>query len=161
MLPRDPALHEAYRVKQRENRLRQTVDPWPVGSKRTPEQRARLSAAAKASPTHRSKHQRGESNPSFVRGWHLDKHGYRVTRQNGREVFEHRLVMERILGRKLSAEETVHHKNGNRSDNRESNLELWSFRNPKGQRIADKIRYACEILALYGDEVSPEDELLS
>ncbi len=69
--------------------------------------------------------------------------------------------MERILGRKLSAEETVHHKNGNRSDNRESNLELWSFRNPKGQRIADKIRYACEILALYGDEVSPEDELLS
>lgn len=64
-------------------------------------------------------------------------------------IHEHRLKMSNKLGRPLMRHESVHHKNGDRSDNRMKNLELWSTMQPSGQRVIDKIRYAKEILSLY------------
>lgn len=81
---------------------------------------------------------------------YTDRDGYVIQRKVG----VHRRVMEQHLGRKLLATETVHHKNGIRSDNRVENLELWSSAHCRGHRVADKIKHALWVLATYGKRSS-------
>lgn len=40
-------------------------------------------------------------------------------------------------------------------DNRLENLELWSGRHPRGQRVIDKLEFCADFLRLYGVEVEP------
>lgn len=85
-------------------------------------------------------------------------HGYRTVAvpaelrhlTNGeKRTAEHRLVMAQLLGRALYADESVHHRNGDRLDNCPANLELWSRWQPSGQRVDDKIAHALAMLERY------------
>lgn len=87
--------------------------------------------------------------PSRIGKGYINQNGYRLIWHDGQQVPEHRVVMESVLGRPLGPGENVHHKNGERADNRPENLELWITKQPYGQRVGDAIAWAREILARY------------
>lgn len=74
---------------------------------------------------------------------------------------EHRVVVEQALGRQLRPQETVHHINGLRCDNRLENLERWDSSHPAGQRVQDKVAWAIELLELYAPEELSRNTLLA
>jgi HNH endonuclease len=92
----------------------------------------------------------------------IDSMGYKTITKRGHpnqmdlkgRIREHIYVMSEHLGRPLNTKfESVHHKNGIRTDNRIENLELWHRGQPPGQRVDDKIKWCIEFLNVYGYKV--------
>ncbi len=75
----------------------------------------------------------GSKNPLWKGGRIKHQRGYILIYKpehpfatKGGYVFEHRLIIEKQIGRYLKSKEVVHHINGNPSDNRLGNLMLFS-----------------------------------
>ena len=47
---------------------------------------------------------------------------YKTLKVNGQAITEHRIIVEEMLGRKLSSDEVVHHIDGNKWNNNPDNL---------------------------------------
>lgn len=68
---------------------------------------------------------------------------YPGTDENG-YAYAHRVTMSEMVGRPLYPEETVHHRNGIKTDNRPENLELWTSVHQRGQRVDDLVAFVLE-----------------
>ena len=105
-----------------------------------------------------SRQLRGVRHPRWRGGKYTNDGGYVIVAVppekigQSQHLLEHRIVMDKTLGRRLFDHEQVHHKNGVRSDNRLENLELKVKAHGSGISTADAVIWATEILRRYNPQ---------
>lgn len=94
-----------------------------------------LSEASKDTRINKGRFPKGEKHPDWKGGRRVTKDGYiciyspeHPNKDKNDLVLEHRLIMEKHLGRYLTKKELVHHKDGNKKNNKIENLELMDSR---------------------------------
>jgi len=79
-------------------------------------------------------HRYGKESSGWKGGKYINKLGYVVVHILNHpyswknRILEHRLIMEKYLGRYLKPKEIIHHINGIRNDNRLENLEITNLK---------------------------------
>jgi hypothetical protein len=79
-------------------------------------------AKARAAAVEKIRGTTGPGTNHWKGGRTVQPNGYVWIRIDGQYIAEHRLVMEKTLGRQLSCDEIIHHKDGNKSNNDFANL---------------------------------------
>lgn len=98
--------------------------PW-LGRKHSEETVQKVSESQKQRlAEHPEKIMRGVDHPNWTGGKTFNGSGYVLILHHGKYRCEHRVVAEEMIGRPLTPDEHVHHKNRNRADNRPENLEV-------------------------------------
>ncbi|MBO5630402.1 MAG: HNH endonuclease [Aeriscardovia sp.] len=75
---------------------------------------------------------------------------YKAIHKGGQTFYEHRLIVEKMLGRKLSTDEIVHHIDGNKWNNDPSNLEVVT-RSEHARMHFDEINRSKPVVQLDND----------
>lgn len=65
----------------------------------------------------------GENHPNY-KGGNININGYKRVKIKGKDILEHRLVMEKHIGRKLKKNEHIHHIDKNKLNNSIENLQI-------------------------------------
>ncbi len=79
--------------------------------------------------------------------------------ENGK-IAVHTLIMSQLIGRPLMDGESVHHKNGIKSDNSPENLELRTSLHPSGQKVNEMIDFCKMYLSLYDPDSLRKDIMM-
>lgn len=111
--------------------------PWIIKLNKDPKRRKKISLAKKGKPIHPNslkaliKANKNKRSHHWKGGKVTDKDGYILIWKPKHPlnrtgyILEHRLKMEKYIGKYLTKDEVVHHINGNRKDNRIKNLILF------------------------------------
>ena len=81
----------------------------------------------------------GKNNPSYKNGKTKNSRGYIIVSHQGKRIPEHRMIVEKIVGRELDRMEEVHHMDENKSNNDINNLYLFTKKDHRIYHLVKRV----------------------